>query len=268
MMMFENVKGELKMVDTIYCEKCDDFVEYEVKNKEETYKVKGEEIQIKAKVAFCKECGKELFHEELDKENQHKVFDIYRKKHNLLSPEEIKKIRVKYGLNQREMSQLLGWGEITYHRYENGAVPDSAHNNQLLLIQEPKNVKELLKKGKTKLDTDKKEELIDKINELLDSKNKLELHIPKAFYNKLKKKANNNDMELNEYVTFLVTQEYYKQEKEKELQKLESDFQKNILNKHKEKEYESYWLESLKEDKEKWDKSKLQSGRKNNIPIN
>src|SRR6056297_3399470 len=170
------------MVDTIYCEKCDDFVEYEVKLKDEVYTVKGEEIEIESKVAYCQECGEEIFHEELDKENQRKVFDIYRETHNLLSLEDIKDIRDKYGLNQREMSHLLGWGEITYHRYENGAAPDSAHNNQLLLMKDPNNVKKLLKDGKTKLDPDKKEKLLDTVNELLNSKNKLEIHLPKAFY--------------------------------------------------------------------------------------
>ncbi len=94
------------MVDTIYCEKCDDFVEYEVKRKDEIYTVKGEEIEIESKVAYCQECGEEIFHEELDKENQRKFFDIYRERYNLLSPEDIKDIRLKYGLNQREMSHL------------------------------------------------------------------------------------------------------------------------------------------------------------------
>lgn len=254
------------MVDTIYCEKCDDFVEYEMKNKEETYTLKGEEIQIEAKVAYCKECGKEIFHEELDKENQRKVFDIYRERHNLLSPEDIKETRTKYGLNQREMSRLLGWGEITYHRYENGAAPDSAHNNQLLLMQNPKNVKKLLKSGKTKLDSDKKEELLDTVNELLNTKNKLEIHLPKAFYNKLKMKANNNDLKLNEYVTFLVTQEYYKEEKERELQKYEAALKRQLLREHKEQEAESNWLKDLEEEQK--DVANLPSSWKNKLTIN
>jgi len=234
------------MVDTIYCEKCDDFVEYKQKSKEETYTIKNEKINIDAKVAYCKECGKEIFHEELDKKNQRKVFDIYRERHNLLSPEEIKETRIKYGLNQKEVSQLLGWGEITYHRYENGAVPDSAHNNQLLLIQDPKNIKYLLKKGNTKLDQNKENELLDKINKLLDSKNKLELHLPKTFYNELKRKASNNDMELDDYASFLITQKYYNREN-MNLKNYKNTIKRQFLWKLQEQETKNNWLEDLKE---------------------
>jgi len=254
------------MVDTIYCEKCDDFVKYEVKNKEETYTVKGEEIKIDAKVAYCKNCRKEIFYEELDKENQRKVFDIYRERHNLLSPEDIKDIRLKYSLNQREMSQLLGWGEITCHRYENGAAPDSAHNNQLLLMKDPNNVKKLLKDGTTKLDPDKKEKLLDTVNELLNSKNKLEIHLPKAFYNELKMKANNNDMWLDEYVTFLITKEYHEEKTERKIQQYESSIKRQIFIEQKEQEAESNWLEDLDEGIE--DVVNLPSRWKKKITIN
>ncbi|MCF8009153.1 MAG: type II toxin-antitoxin system MqsA family antitoxin [Halanaerobiales bacterium] len=233
------------MSDTIYCEKCDDLVEYKVKSKKESYNIKNENIEIKAKVAFCKECRTELFHQKLDKINQRKIFDIYRKRHKLLSPEEIKEIRAKYHLNQKEMSQLLGWGEITYHRYENGAVPDSAHNNQLLLIRNPRNVKELLNNGKTKLTVDQKEQLKKRVNKLLDTKNKLVLNLSKNFYNKLKVSANNNDLNLNEYVTFLLTQEYFKKEKERELKKYKLEIKKQLIKNYNNQEAEKDWLEGL-----------------------
>ena len=89
-------------MSTLYCDKCDDFVEYNIVEKEE--------------------------------ENQEKAFNIYRDKNNILYPEKIKEIRDKYGLTQKEMSKLLGWKDITYQRYENGSLPEQEHNEQLLLI--------------------------------------------------------------------------------------------------------------------------------------
>ena len=99
-------------------------------------------------------------------------------------------------------------------------------------MKDPTNVKELLKDGKTKLDSEKKEELLDTVNELLNSKNKLEIHLPKAFYNELKMKAKNNDMELDDYATFLITKNYYKEEeKERKLEKYEATTKRQFLRK-------------------------------------
>ena len=198
------------MTNTIYCDKCDEFVEYNIKEKNEKYNIKNEEINIKAKVAYCKKCNTELFHEKLDKINQQNVFNNYRKKHNLLSTEKIKNIRKKYNLNQKEMSQLLGWGEITYHRYEKGALPDSAHNNQLLLIEDPNNVKKLLKEGNTKLNQKTKQKLKKIISNLINKENIVEIKLPKKFYNQLNSEAKNNNMELDEYIQWVITSSYYK----------------------------------------------------------
>ncbi len=79
---------------------------------------------------------------------------------------------------------------------------------------------------------------MDTVNELLKSKNKLELDLPKDFYNKLKTKASNNDMDLKEYVTFLITQEYYKEEKNRELQKYESALKRQFIREDKEQDAE------------------------------
>ena len=43
-----------------------------------------------------------------------------------LQPEEIEKIRKQYGLSQKNFARLLGWGDITIHRYESGAIQDDA----------------------------------------------------------------------------------------------------------------------------------------------
>src|SRR5262249_52158615 len=71
--------------------------------------------------------------------------------HTLLQPEEIRFIREQYGVGQRAFSRILGWGEVTLHRYENGALQDEAHNNELLLVRDPRNFQVLLERNKHKL---------------------------------------------------------------------------------------------------------------------
>jgi len=50
----------------------------------------------------------------------------------------------KYGLTQGEMSRLLGWGGATVSRYENGALQDKTHDNQLKLLRDPRNMRVII----------------------------------------------------------------------------------------------------------------------------
>jgi putative zinc finger/helix-turn-helix YgiT family protein len=123
-----------------YCPKCNEITEYAIKEKQETYPVKGTDISINAKVAVCNTCKTEIFNKELDAENLNIAFSVYRKAHKLLFPEEIARVRNKYSLSQRALGKLLEWGEITISRYESGAMQDPAHNEVLLFIDDPHNM--------------------------------------------------------------------------------------------------------------------------------
>jgi putative zinc finger/helix-turn-helix YgiT family protein len=134
-----------------FCPNCEEYTETTVRVEKEVYNVRGEPIEIEAEVTICQKCGSKIFDEERDSRNLEKAYSQYREKHNLLSPEQIRSIREKYGLSQRALSRLLGWGEITIHRYENGAVQDNAHNNLLHLIEDPENIKTLFEANRNKL---------------------------------------------------------------------------------------------------------------------
>ena len=77
----------------MYCPNCNSEVLTEVKTGSETYPVKGEEITVTAKVRCCKNCGQDIWDEELDGQNLLDAFAIYRQRHGLLQPEEIIRIR-------------------------------------------------------------------------------------------------------------------------------------------------------------------------------
>lgn len=63
-------------------------------------------------------------------------------------PEEIKQIRQQYGITQVDFSRVLGFGDKTIARYENGALQDTAPNNLILLMKNEKNFIELWEKRK------------------------------------------------------------------------------------------------------------------------
>jgi len=198
----------------LYCDICNDFVDYNTIMKEETYNIKDKDsVTINSKVAVCKICGNELFNEDYEKENQKKAYDIFRDNHNLLYPDEIYEIRKKYGLTQKEISELLGWGEITYHRYENGSLPDQAHNTQLLLLKDPRNVKRILENTKHNLSKEKEYKLKERINELIiENKNMKEitLLIPEDIYEEISLEANKANTSIENYTRILFMQKHYK----------------------------------------------------------
>jgi len=152
-----------------YCPKCDNMTEVEIKFVRESLPVKGEKIDIRSEVAICKGCGTKIFNQELDEKNLSIAYSIYRKKHNLLSPIQIANIRKIYALSQRALSVLLEWGEITITRYENGAIPDAAHNEVLSFIQDARNMKEMYGKNGHMLTNTTQMKLKKRIEELLSS---------------------------------------------------------------------------------------------------
>ena len=124
-----------------YCEECGREVETKVITKKETYDVCSEPIEVDAQVLVCAECGEEFYCEEFDNATLINAYNEYRRRHKLLLPEEIKKIREQYGLSQRSFARLLNWGDKTICRYENGSIQDKAHNSLMLFLREPENIR-------------------------------------------------------------------------------------------------------------------------------
>ena len=134
-----------------FCPNCEEYTDTTLEVEKEVYNVRGEPTEIEAEVTICQKCGSKIFDEERDSRNLEKAYSQYREKHNLLSPDKIRTIREKYGLSQRALSRLLGWGEITIHRYENGAIQDNAHDKLLCLIEDPQNMQKFFEANRNKL---------------------------------------------------------------------------------------------------------------------
>ncbi len=149
-----------------YCEECGREVETKVITKKEAYDVCGESIEVDAQILVCAECGEEFYCEELDNATLIRAYNEYRRRHKLLFPEEIKKIREQYGLSQRSFAKLLNWGDKTICRYENGSIQDKAHNSLLLFLREPENMRTYLTENEIVLDERQKAKLLNTVDKL------------------------------------------------------------------------------------------------------
>ena len=165
-----------------YCDECGKEVETKVITQKECYDVCGEQIEVDAQVLVCADCGEELFCEELDSATLVSAYNEYRRRHKLLLPEEIKKIREQYGLSQRSFAKLLNWGDKTICRYENGSVQDKAHNSLLLFLRNPENMRTYLMENEIAIDEKQKIRLLDTVEKL---ENNAEYRAERVFYEKI-----------------------------------------------------------------------------------
>lgn len=149
------------------------------------YPIKGESIEIIEKVRIDLNNNEEIFDEALEDQNLELIYTQYRKRHALLMPNKIKETREKYGVSQRAFSRILGWGEVTIHRYETGALQDRSHNDALVLLENPDNMKILLENNKNKINRKDYINIKKNLQKLMkdDIDNALEENITKKYFN-------------------------------------------------------------------------------------
>ncbi len=129
---------KVKTVTTI-CPLCETTREVHYGTNKEILNIKGEEIAVVANVFYCP-IGKHLFSNIKDEEIKIQyAYREFRKRRKLLQPEEIKQIRSKFKLSQEAFSSFLGFGKKTIHRYETGAIPDTAHNSFIKFMESSNN---------------------------------------------------------------------------------------------------------------------------------
>ena len=97
--------------------------------------VNGEEIVVpSAAYLKCPKCG-EVVLRSLDAKRLHEdAIAIYRKKHGLLSADEIRAIRERFDLTQAGLARLLRLGANTVSRWESGRNVQTAAMDMLLRL--------------------------------------------------------------------------------------------------------------------------------------
>ena len=113
--------------------------------------VKGKDIEFDEYYMIDVETGEEIFDRNLEIENDARLYDIYKKQMNLLTSSEIKNIRKKYDMNQKEFALSIGVGEITIHRFENGSIQTESVDSIIRLSDDPDIMYSLLIKNQTNL---------------------------------------------------------------------------------------------------------------------
>ncbi len=113
--------------------------------------VKGKIIEFDEYYMIDPATGEEVFDRNIEIENDARLYDIYKKQMNLLTSSEIKNIRKKYDMNQKEFALSIGVGEITIHRFENGSIQTESVDSIIRLSEDPDIMYNLLIKNQANL---------------------------------------------------------------------------------------------------------------------
>ena len=119
-----------------------------IKEREVTTEVKGIKIKFTEKYKVDAKTNEEIFDIDIEQENDVRLYNIYKKRMNLLTTNEIKEIRERYGLSQKDFALALGMGEITINRLENGSIQSEAVDSIIRLSESPRNMLELIERNR------------------------------------------------------------------------------------------------------------------------
>jgi putative zinc finger/helix-turn-helix YgiT family protein len=97
--------------------------------------VNGEEVAVPSAAHLsCPKCGEILLRFQDAKRLGEDAIASYRKKHGLLSADEIRAIRERFGLTQVDLARLLRLGANTVSRWESGRNVQTAAMDMLLRL--------------------------------------------------------------------------------------------------------------------------------------
>ncbi|WP_010233417.1 type II toxin-antitoxin system antitoxin SocA domain-containing protein [Clostridium arbusti] len=146
-----NKKKEFKEINKVYCEFCDEDIEYDTVIEEETININGIEVTFNKIKDYCVDCHNEVYVEEDNITNVKNANIEYRKKLGLIQVDEINSLLSKYNIGKTTLASLLGWGEITIVRYMEGSTPSKDYSDTLKSLDDPRTMKSLLEKNKEKV---------------------------------------------------------------------------------------------------------------------
>lgn len=157
--------------EKIFCTVCEEEHEVDLCEELVETKIKGDSIKYFERFYRCNKyktentfiTGKMWNNILLDQ------IDAYRSKNNLLTSFEIKEIRSKYKVTQRELAFMLGLGEITITRYETKQIQETSIDNMLKEVNNNAYLAlSLLKKNKEKFSEKRYIEIITEIKNIVE----------------------------------------------------------------------------------------------------
>lgn len=125
------------MIKKMSCPDCEKITNVSEIKKETNVVINGKKVSFLAPMLKCSICGCEFQTMEQLEESLKIGKETAEKAENDLTPEKIIAIREKYNASQKAFAIILGMGELTINKYEQGEKPSSSNRMLLLLSEDP-----------------------------------------------------------------------------------------------------------------------------------
>jgi len=94
----------------------------------------GRSAQVEDEFYRCANCGEELYRPGMMDVVMRRATAKIREEDGLLTPDQVRAVRRKYGLTQPDFERLLGVGANTVVRWERGTIPQGSAADSLLRL--------------------------------------------------------------------------------------------------------------------------------------
>lgn len=119
------------MTNLCYCPVCQCEREFVIVKQRLHYETNEVNFDYDEKVTRCISCKEELFVKEYNDLNQASFEEAYKNSLTIISKDDIEEILKKYNITKRNLSIVLGLGELTITRYLDGYIPRKKNSDLL-----------------------------------------------------------------------------------------------------------------------------------------
>lgn len=145
------------------------------------YKGEGYCFELDVETPYCEKCGSPIYDKEIEQEIREKANALIRKQTSIISKEEILELVNYYGVSQKYLSKVLGWGEVTLPRYIKGSYsPNMENSNKLKSIKNPYILLNLMEKNIEDNEDPLREKLFGNINQRISDREEVKGKIYKV----------------------------------------------------------------------------------------
>ncbi|MBE5845171.1 MAG: DUF4065 domain-containing protein [Butyrivibrio sp.] len=120
-----------KFLDKVLCAECRSLQSYEIRTEQHKREWNGKIYTYNKRVAICRNCGQQVTVPGLDDLNESEFETKCRGECDYILVDEINDILIKYDVEKRPLSKVLGLGEHTIENYLKGQLPSKRYSDML-----------------------------------------------------------------------------------------------------------------------------------------
>ena len=176
----------------------------------EEHEFRKEAYPVHVRYYVCEDTGEKFTTTEQDELLFNELYSQYRVSHGIPFPEEIKNIRLHYGLNYQQMTKILGFGVNQYAQYEKGQMPSESNGKMLSAIMSQQLMLHLIEESKAEFDDNEYQKICHSV---LSAKIRPESEVQKRLFFRESRRSIYNGFgvlsvkKVSEMVKFFICQE-------------------------------------------------------------